>query len=293
MNIAVIGSSGMIGSAVARALVDRGDRVLGIVRTVAGGTRPWTERTWDPSTAAGPPGIVDDCDAVVNLAGAPIAQRWSDRAWSEIVASRVTATEHIAAAVVGAGVRTFVNASAVGYYGSSEQPVDERAPVGAGPLAELCAAWEGATEPATNTARVVLLRTGVVLARDGGALAKMLTPAKLGLGGPIGDGRQWFPWVHIDDAVGLILWAVDGQVAGPLNLVAPGIVRQRDFASTLGDVLGRPARLPTPTIALRAMLGRGASVVTEGQHVVPRVAIDGGYTFAFGDLPAALHDLLD
>lgn len=292
MKVAVIGASGMIGSAVGRALTDRGDEVVGIVRSARSGTRPWTERIWDPSTSAAPAGTIDDCDAVVNLAGAPIAQRWSDHAWSEIVASRVTATGHIADAVAASGVATLLNASAVGYYGSGEAPVDERAPVGDGPLAELCDTWEAAAKPAAASARVVLLRTGVVLDPDGGALAKMLTPAKLGLGGPIGNGRQWFPWVHVADAVGLIIWALDGQVSGPLNLVAPGIVRQREFAAALGDVLGRPAMFPTPTFALRAMLGRGASVVTEGQHVIPQVAIDGGYPFAFPDLPAALRDLL-
>jgi uncharacterized protein (TIGR01777 family) len=292
MKVAVIGASGMIGSAVGRALADRGDEVVGIVRSVRSGTRPWTERVWDPSTAPAPPGTIDGCDAVINLAGAPIAQRWSDRAWAEIVASRVTATGHIADAVTAAGVSTLLNASAVGYYGSTEAPVDEQAPAGQGTLAELCAAWEAAATPAAASARVVMLRTGVVLDPDGGALAKMLTPAKLGLGGPIGNGRQWFPWVHIADAVGLIVWALDGHVSGPLNLVAPGIVRQREFAAALGDVLGRPAMLPTPTFALRAMLGSGASVVTEGQHVIPSVAIDGGYAFTFPDLHAALHDLL-
>lgn len=292
MKVAVIGGSGMIGSAVARALADRGDDVVSVVRSVRSGTRPWVERTWDPSSSTRSAGVLDGCDAVINLAGAPIAQRWTDSAWAQIVASRVTATEHIAEAVRQAGVPTFLNASAVGYYGSTDHEVDEGSPAGDGTLAELCEAWEAAASPAASAARVVLLRTGVVLARDGGALAKMLTPAKLGLGGPIGDGRQWFPWVHLADAVGLIIWALDGHVAGPVNLVAPGIVRQREFASTLGDVLGRPARLPTPTFALRTMLGRGASVVTEGQHVVARVAREGGYRFAFPDLPGALRDLL-
>lgn len=292
MRIAIVGATGLIGSALTRALGERGDDVVAVLRTERPGV-VGDRLIWDPSRDDAPIGLFAGFDAVVNLAGAPIAQRWSDAAWHDIVTSRVDATERVAAAAVSSRVPVLVNGSAVGYYGATEAPVDETSPAGQGALADLCVRWERATERATSGGvRVTLLRTGVVLARDGGALAKMLTPAKLGMGGPLGGGRQWFPWIHLADAVGLILWAVDSATAGPVNLVAPGIVRQREFAGTLGDVLHRPSVLPTPGFALRLLLGEGASVVTEGQHVRPQVALAAGYEFRFPELPAALTDLV-
>ncbi len=292
MRIAIVGVSGLIGSAVASALTERGDDVLGVVRTSSASATGWTEAVWNPSSAAAPDGLFVGCDAVVNVTGAPIATRWTDGAWASIVASRVYATEHVGAAVVRDGVPALVNASAVGYYGSTETAVDETSPAGSGALADLCVRWENAARECAPSARVVLLRTGVVLDRDGGALARMLTPARLGLAGPIGGGRQWFPWVHIADAVGLILQMIDGTHSGPVNLVAPGIVRQRDFVAALGRVLHRPAVLPTPAFVLKAMLGEGAQVVTRGQNVVPKVALEDGYAFTFPTVDGALADLV-
>ncbi len=292
MRIAIVGASGLIGTAIARALAARGDDVVGVVRSARAAVAG-EQIVWDPSTQDAPAGIFKGCDAVINVAGAPIARRWTNDAWREIVASRVDATGRIATAAVCARVSTLVNGSAVGYYGPTEHAVDETSPAGEGALADLCVRWERATEEASSGGvRVTLLRTGVVLAREGGALAKMLTPAKLGMGGPLAGGGQWFPWIHIDDAVGLVLWAIDGVHPGPVNLVAPGIVRQREFADTLGGVLHRPAVLPTPGFALRLLLGESAGVVTEGQQVRARVALDGGYSFTFPELPAALADLV-
>lgn len=290
MHIAIVGASGLIGSAVADALVERGDVVVDIVRSNRTTAHGRPHRVWDPSVADAPPGFFDGCEVVVNVAGAPLDQRWSPDAWRAIEASRVDATRRIVAAAERDGVRVLITASAVGYYGTTEDPVDESAPPGEGPLADLCVRWEAAAE--SESMRVVRLRTGIVLAASGGALGKMATPAKLGLGGPIAGGRQWLPWIHVRDVVGLVLWALDEGVRGPVNLVAPQAVRQGEFAATLGRVLRRPALMPIPGFALRLMLGEAASIVTTGQQVVPAVARSGGYRFAFPELEAALRDLL-
>ncbi len=290
MRIAIVGVTGLIGSALADAVVNRGDHVVGVVRSERAVDKRWRAVVWDPSRDDAPLGIFSGCDAVVNLAGAPIAQRWTTSAWGAIEESRVAATGRVVAAMERDGAARLVNASAVGFYGATDVPVDEQSPAGGDRLADLCVRWEQAamSVPSITETR---LRTGIVLARGGGALPRMATPAKFGLGGPLAGGRQWFPWIHIDDAVGLILWALAHDVAGPVNLVAPGIVRQGDFARALGHVLHRPAVLPTPAFALRALLGDAAVVVTKGQQVVPRVAIDGGFAFRFAQVGEALQDL--
>lgn len=292
MRVAIVGVSGLIGSAVAAALRARGDEVVGVVRSAR--ELPVDHLVvWDPSRDPAPDAVFAGCDAAVNLAGASIAQRWSEAAWREIVASRVDATAAVAAATARDGVAVLINGSAVGYYGSREESVDEAAAAGEGPLADLCVRWEAATQGAAVAGvRVVLLRTAVVLAREGGALERMLLPARLGLGGPLAGGRQWFPWVHIADAVAMVLWALDGAARGPVNVVAPESVRQRAFAATLGRVLHRPAFVPTPGIALRLLLGEGGKVLTEGQRVIPRVATENGYEFRFPQLEDALRDVV-
>ena len=291
MRIAVIGSTGLIGRAVAAGLKARGDGVLEVART-PGGEPPDAIR-WDGRSEL-PPGAFAGCDAVVNMAGAPIARRWSDAIKEEIIASRVDLTARVVRAVVHAAVPTLVNGSAVGFYGSGEAPVDETSPRGDGFLAELCEQWEAAALAATaQGVRVVVVRTGVVLANDGGALPQMLPAARLGAGGPIAGGKQWFPWIHIDDEVGLILRAIDdAEFRGPINAVAPGIVRQGEFAHALGAALHRPAFVPTPGFAIKALLGEGAQVVTRGQQVLPRVATEAGYAFRYPELPAALASLV-
>jgi hypothetical protein len=182
----------------------------------------------------------------------------------------------------------------VGYYGDREKEVDESASPGTGFLADVCQRWEAAAMAATaDGVRVVRLRTGLVLAGEGGALPQMLVPAKLGMGGPIAGGRQWFPWIHVSDVVGLILHALDdATLAGPINLVAPGILRQGAFAKELGHALNRPAVAPTPGFAIKVLLGEGAQIVLQGQHAVPRVALESGYIFQFAEVSAALADLV-
>ena len=293
MRVAIVGATGLIGRRLTAALHARGDEVVAVVRNgdrVEGAT---TTVTWD-ATSAFPPSGLTGCEAVVNLAGAPIGRRWNAQIKQEILTSRIDLTRSLVAAIEDGGPHTLVNASAVGYYGNRSEEVDERAEPGSGFLAEVCTGWEREALAAQgHGARVVLLRTGVVLATDGGALPQMLGPTKLGVGGPIAGGRQWFPWIHIDDAVGLIVHALDtAAINGPINLVAPGIVQQGAFASALGRAVHRPAVVPTPAFAIRLMLGEGAQLVLDGQHVVPAVARETGYTFRFPDVDAALTDLL-
>lgn len=293
MRVAVVGATGLIGRAVVKALHARGDEVVAVVRgarEVAGAHVV----TWDPAAGGVTAGAFDGCDAVVNLAGSTIGRRWTDEVKREIVSSRIDVTDRVVAAIGADGPRTLVNASAVGYYGNREEQVDESATPGSGFLADVCRRWEASARAAEAAGvRVVHLRTGIVLDGNGGALAQMLPPAKLGLGGPIAGGRQWFPWIHIDDTVGLVLCALDDAgIAGPLNLVAPGIVRQGEFAKALGHAVGRPAVAPTPAFAMKLLLGEGAQIILQGQHVVPRRALEAGYAFRFTELPASLEEIL-
>ncbi len=292
MRVTIIGATGLIGRRVAAALVERGDEVVALVR---GGANVAGARVvvWDGKGPV-PDGALDGCRAVINLAGSPIGRRWNDEVKREIVASRVDLTARVVEALGRSGSTVLVNASAVGYYGNREEEVDESAAPGRGFLADVCQRWEAAARRAeAHGARVVMLRTSVVLSTDGGALPQMLTPAKLGLGGPIAGGRQWFPWVHIDDAAGIVLRAVDdATISGPVNVVSPGILRQGEFAKALGHALHRPALTPAPGFAIKLMLGEGAQIVTQGQHAVPRAALAAGYDFRFANAADALADLL-
>ena len=293
MRTAVVGATGLIGRRLITQLVARGDEVIALVR---GGKNVEGARviSWDPQAGPVPPGALDGCDAVVNLAGSPIGRRWNSAVKREIASSRIDLTDAVVRALAVGGPKTLVNASAVGYYGDRDEAVDESAGPGTGFLPAICTRWEAAAMAATaDGVRVVLLRTGIVLATEGGALPQMLGPTKLGLGGPIAGGHQWFPWIHIDDVVGLILHALDtAAVSGPINLVAPGIVQQGAFAKELGHAVHRPAVAPTPAFAIKLLLGEGAQIVLQGQHAVPRVALDSGYAFRFAEAPAALADLV-
>ncbi len=293
MRTAVVGATGLIGRRLIAQLVARGDEVVALVR---GGTRVdgASVIAWDPSAGPVPPGAFDGCDAVVNVAGSPIGRRWNAEVKREIASSRIDLTDSVVRAFAVGGPRTLINASAVGYYGDRDEAVDEAAAPGQGFLADICVRWEAAAMAATpHGVRVVVLRTGIVLATEGGALPQMLGPAKLGVGGPIAGGRQWFPWIHVDDVVGLILHALDtAGVSGPVNLVAPGILQQGAFAKELGHAVHRPAVAPTPAFAIKLLLGEGAQIVLQGQHAIPRVALQSGYAFHFTEASAALADLV-
>src|SRR5690606_31494290 len=236
-----------------------------------------------------------DADAVVNLAGAGIARRWTRAAKRLILDSRVRTTEAVVRALQRAGgPRVLVNASAVGYYGPrGDERVTEREGPGDDFLARVCRAWEAAAVEAERAGvRVVRLRTGFVVGRGGG-LRLMALPFRLFVGGPLGSGRQWMPWIHIEDVVGMIRFALDrDDVSGPLNVSAPEPVRNRDFAWGLGGVLGRPSVFPAPALALRLVMGEAADMILTGQRAVPEAALAAGYRFRFTDPEAALRDVL-
>jgi len=294
MRVAVVGATGLIGRRLTRALADRGDEVLALSRggrEVPGGRAI----AWD-AVSPYPPEAREGADAIVNLAGESLVGRWTDARKRAIRESRVGTTRRVVAALGEGGPGVLVNASGIDFYGDrGEEVLDEGSTRGAGVLADLAGEWEGvALEGAERGARVVVIRTAIVLAREGGALPKMATPAKVGGAGPLGSGRQWWSWIHIDDEVGLILWALDTPaVSGPVNGSAPNPVRQRDFASALGRAVGRPAIVPTPAFALRLALGDGASMILSSKRALPRVAVNGGYAFAHPDLDEALRAALD
>jgi len=293
VKVVVAGANGLIGSHLAGALRERGDTVVPLVRT----PRAPGDVRWDPGAAGEWTRALDGCDAVVNLAGANVgARRWSEGYKSEIRESRIRSTRALVDAMAGARSkpRVFVSASAVGYYGGrGDEEVTESTPAGSDFLAQVCREWEGEALRAEQLGvRTVLLRTGVVLDRNDGALKKMIPPFKAFVGGPIGSGKQWVPWIHIDDEVGVILWALDGGVRGPVDAVSPNPARMKEFARELGRALGRPALFPVPGAALRLAVGEMAEVLLDGQKASARKAVDGGYRFRFADLPAALRDVL-
>jgi uncharacterized protein (TIGR01777 family) len=239
---------------------------------------------------------VEGAGAVVNLAGANIsAQRWTGAYKVQIRQSRIEPTRAIVEAIRAARARprVLVNASAVGWYGGrGDEEITEASTPGKDFLAEVCQAWEAeALRAEPLGVRVVLLRTGVVLARDGGALAKMVPPFKAFVGGPIGSGKQWVPWIHLADEIGLILWAIESQVRGPVVAVAPNAVRMKEFARALGRALHRPALFPVPAPALRLAVGEMAELLLDGQRARPIKALESGYRFRFSRAEEALQDL--
>lgn len=289
MKVVIAGGSGFLGSALTAALRSRGDQVTVLSR---GGPNPWT-----PDGTTGPwAAVVEGADAVVNLAGEPLPEkRWTRGQKNRILQSRVLATRSLVEAI-GAATRkphVFLSGSGIGFYPDSDTIVDETSPPGAGFLSRVCVAWEEeAVRAGSDGCRVVLLRTGVVLHRGGGALGKLLLPFKLGVGGPIGPGTQWWAWIHLDDWVRMTVWAMDSaMVRGPLNVCAPEPATNRDVMRALGRALHRPALLPTPAVALRIALGGMADeMLLASQRAVPAAAVAGGFAWKFTDLQAAMDD---
>lgn len=281
MRVFVAGASGFVGTHLVRALAGRGDAV------VEGSLR-------DPAAAAV---AAAPCDAIVNLSGEPIAQRWNESVTRAILDSRTETPRRFleALSVLDRAAAIYVSASAIGYYGTSEtETFVEENPPGADFLAQACDAWERRARDARDLGmRVAMVRTGIALGNDGGALAKMLPVFRLGLGGRIGNGRQWYSWIHIDDLIGIYLAALDAG-EGAFNATAPNPVTNAEFTRTLGRVLHRPVVFPAPPLALQLLLGEGAGVVTAGQRVLPeRVTRERSYVFAFPRLDDALANLLD
>jgi hypothetical protein len=237
------------------------------------------------------------CDAVVHLAGEPIAEsRWTPERKQEILNSRQLSTQKIVEAIAQANPKptVLVNASAIGYYGTSETATfDETSPAGNDFLAEVCQAWEAEAQKVKDAGvRLVILRLGIVLG-DGGALAKMTPPFKVFAGGPIGTGRQWFSWIHRDDLVNLILEALSRKdIEGVFNATAPNPVRMTELCQTIGETLNRPSWLPVPSFALEAYLGEGAKVVLEGQQVLPKRTTNYGFKYRYPTVKQALAEIL-
>lgn len=297
MRIVIAGGSGFLGEPLVRRLVARGDDVAVLSRNPAE-VKAGRGVAWDGRTQGEWSGEVAGADAIVNLAGENVGEgRWTEARKQRLTASRLDATAAIIESLRNAPRRdrVLVNASAVGYYGvRGDEELDESGSRGSGFLAELVERWEITARGAESFARVVLLRFGVVLARDGGALKKLLLPFKLGAGGPIGSGDQWMSWVDRDDAVRMVLWALDnGSARGVYNASAPDPRRNRDFARALGRALHRPAFLPAPAFALKAVFGQMADeMLLGGQRVVPRRAESEGFTFESPTLDAALAKIV-
>jgi uncharacterized protein (TIGR01777 family) len=305
MRVFLTGGTGLVGTRLIKRLRERGDEVVLLTRRPAVARDKLGDGTvveGDPTQPGPWMDAVADCDAVINLAGENIfGRRWSDDFKKTLLDSRVRSTENVVQALArhpkapGGASKVLVNASAVGYYGPrGDEEINEDAPPGDDFLAHVCVEWEKAARGAEAAgARVALMRIGVVLDREGGALAALLTPFKMGVGGPAGSGRQWMPWIHHADVVGLLLFAMDNAGArGPINTTAPHPVTNREFSKALGRALHRPAFLPVPGFALRLRFGEVAGVILTGQRVVPREALKLGYAFQFPTVDAALADIL-
>jgi hypothetical protein len=296
MRVAIAGSSGLIGTALVPLLRQAGHEV---VRLVRGRPRGPDERGWDPSAATMDAGALDGIDAVVNLCGSAMAdRRWSGEFKQAIRDSRIDPTEVLAAAVAEHRVPVLVNASGVGYYGDTgDHEVDETAPAGAGFLAQVCRDWEAATTAAERAgARVVRLRTGLVISPFGGLMGQLKPLFAVGLGGQLGGGAQYMPWISLDDEVGAIRFALEHDaLAGPVNLSGPDPVTNAEFTKAVGEAMHRPTLLVVPGFALRLL--RGAELADEmvltGQRAVPAVLRRHRYPFQHPTLPAALGAALE
>ncbi len=300
MKVAITGATGFVGSRLVEELQARGHQPLILTRNRDAALKafpkveavaytPTESGSWQEAIAA--------CDGVVHLAGEPIAEsRWTPKQKQEILTSRQLSTRKIVEAIAKANPKpsVLVNASAIGYYGTSETAsFDETSPSSNDFLAEVCQAWEAEAQKVKEAGvRLVILRLGIVLG-DGGALAKMIPPFKLFAGGPLGTGKQWFSWIHRDDLVNLILEALTRKdIEGVLNATAPNPVRMSEFCQVLGKTLNRPSWLPVPSFVPEALLGEGAKVVLEGQQVLPKRTTSFGFDYKYPTLEQALAEIL-
>lgn len=296
MDVVLAGASGLIGSALKNALREDGHQLRVLVRRTPAES---DEVHWDPGAAPLAADVLDGADAIVNLSGAGIGdKRWTADYKKTLLASRIRPTSTLVAALAEAGEsgpKVLLSASAVGYYGDTgDTEVDETAPVGAGFLSDLCRQWEAAAEPASQHARVVRLRTGLVLSREGGLLGRLRPLVKAGIGGKLGTGKQYQPWITLVDHIAALRFLLTHDVTGPVNVVGPAPARQSDFVHEMGEILHRPTIFPTPAFGIRAVLGGFAGEgVLVGQRAIPAALQSAGFTFTHPDLHSALAWALD
>jgi uncharacterized protein (TIGR01777 family) len=302
MKVLITGATGTIGGAVADALLERGDEVVGLTRDPAKAQErqpriDW--HAWSPTEERPPEEALTGVDAVVNLVGEPINQRWTAESKQRIMESRRQATHNLVQAILTAPQKpaALVSGSAVGYYGDrGDALVDESTGPGDTFDARVCVAWEDAAREVESAGvRLAIARTGLVLSKDSGLLSELLTPFKLGVGGPVAGGRNYMPWIALDDEVAMLLWLLDTPSAsGTYNLTAPNPVTNREFSKALGRALHRPAVMPVPKLAVKARLGGefGEIAATAGQRAIPKRALEGGYEFRHTEIDEALRSVL-
>lgn len=300
MRIVITGGTGLIGSKLVPALKEQGYQVLVLARNTAKaqkrlGTDIEVEK-WDPLEKELHSGVLEGCYGIVNLAGENINSRWTATKKERILRSRIETTAGLVKAMENAKNRpqVFISTSAVGYYGPrNDEIISEKTAAGTDFLANVCKKWEEEALQAQDLGiRVVLLRLGVVLASEGGALRQMLLPYRFFAGGPVGSGRQWFSWIHLEDLLDVIKYALNNNsLEGPVNATAPQPVTNREFSKILGDVLRRPAWLPVPAFVMRLVLGEMAEMLLNGQRVIPNRLVQAGFEFEFPNLRQALANL--
>ncbi|MEH2078404.1 MAG: TIGR01777 family oxidoreductase [Nostoc sp.] len=306
MKVAITGATGFVGSLLVQRLHGKGHQIVVLTRNTAFAQKVFPSEAfanveivpYTPNASGSWQSVIASCDGVVNLAGEPIGEgRWTPERKQEILNSRKLGTQKIVEAITNANPKptVLINASAIGYYGTSETAsFDETSPSGNDFLAQVCQAWEAEARKVKDAGvRLVILRFGVILG-NGGALGKMIPPFKLFAGGPIGSGRQWFSWIHVDDVVNLIMQALTKpEIEGVYNATAPKPVRMADLSQTLGQVMNRPSWLPVPGFAIEALLGDGAIVVLEGQQVLPKRTVETGFEYKYPNLQSALTQILN
>lgn len=301
MRVLVTGASGLIGTKLAEELLARGDEVVGLTRDPAksGPKQPQVAwHAWEPALERPPAAAFEGVDAVVNLVGEPISQKWTDEAKTRIMETRRTATHNLVGTIASLDKKpaVMVSGSAVGYYGDRKDAlVDEATGAGSTFEAQVAVAWEeAADELDTHGVRLVIVRTGLVLDPSAGLLGELMLPFKFGVGGPIAGGKNYMPWIHIDDEVGILLWALDNDaVGGIVNGTSPNPATNKDFTKALGKALGRPAVLPLPGFVLDLKFGSEfGKVLRGGQKAMPKRTQELGYKFKFPELDAALRDLV-
>ncbi|MFO7633506.1 MAG: TIGR01777 family oxidoreductase [Caldilinea sp.] len=302
MRVLITGGTGLIGQALSQALVADGHEVVALTRQpekVKNMPSAVKLQKWDGRSAEGWGEVADGAGAIVNLAGAAIAdQRWSRERKQEIRQSRINAGRAVMEAIAAASVKpgVLIQSSAVGYYGTQtgDAQVTESFSPGGDFLSKVCFDWEASTAPAGKYGvRRAVIRTGVVLSNAGGAFPKQVMPFKLFAGGPVGSGKQWYPWIHIDDEVRAIQFLIaDEKAEGPFNLSAPNPVTNKEFGNLIGEVLGRPSVMPAPGFAMQIAFGEMAVILLEGQRAVPQKLLDLGFKFKYETAAAALRDLL-